>query len=145
MTSYVNSDSTTIVDYKSSTLTGKKGRVRFYFLKDFEQQVISEIGSIPESYKSNLFTGVLSQDGSYTIAEETVVAGDTTEADRQFHELISRELGGVITPTQVGAAIAAQARWESQGKWDLWEVCLRSSKKPNGDGEGVSAGKFQFT
>lgn len=145
MTSYVNSDSTTVVDYKSSTLTGKKGRVRFYFLKDFEQQVISEIGSIPESYKSNLFTGVLSQDGSYTITEETVVAGDATEADRQFHELISRELGGVITATQVGAAIAAQAKWESAGKWDLWEVCLRSSKKPNGDGEGVSAGKFQFT
>jgi hypothetical protein len=82
MTSYVNSDSTTIVDYKSSTLTGKKGRVRFYFLKDFEQQVISEIGSIPESYKSNLFTGVLSQDGTYTITEETIAAGDTTEADR---------------------------------------------------------------
>jgi hypothetical protein len=71
LTSYVNSDSTTIVDYKSSTLTGKKGRVRFYFLKDFEQQVITEIGDIPEAYKLDLFQGVLSGDGNLRIESST--------------------------------------------------------------------------
>lgn len=70
----VVSDQTIIATYKGSTLTGKTGRARFYFSKDFEQQVITEFGEIPAEYKDDLFRGVLSGDGNFEIQKDIVEA-----------------------------------------------------------------------
>ena len=64
-----------MVDYVGSTLVGKKGRVRFYFGKDFEAQVVAEVGAIPDSYKTDLFKGVLDGDGNFEIVQEQTSAG----------------------------------------------------------------------
>lgn len=67
----------------------------------------------------------------------TVDAGEVAE----FWEQIGKMLKNPLSGEDVARAINQAGKWESGGDWGMWEVCGSG----DGDGEGVSAGKFQFT
>lgn len=134
----VVSDQTIIATYKGSTLTGKTGRARFYFSKDFEQQVITEFGEIPAEYKDDLFRGVLSGDGNFEIQNDIIEASGFVSGDVYFD------------PAAFAGLDISQAQYEKCVRivWDFevgtpnadWKKCEVLK-----DGAGISYGPYQYT
>lgn len=138
--SYVESDDTMIVDYVSSTLVGKKGRARFYFSKDFEQQIVSEIGEIPDSYKIDLFKGVLEGDGNYEVPQETVSAGIVELQEGDIYWDASYFAGLNITKQQYEKCVRIVWDFEVGTPNANWQKCEDVK-----DGAGISYGPYQWT
>lgn len=137
---YVESDETVMVDYVGSTLVGKKGRVRFYFGKDFEAQVVAEVGAIPDSYKTDLFKGVLDGDGNFEIVQEQTSAGvvELQEGDIYWDE--SAFAGLNISRQQYEKCVRIVWDFEVGTPNANWQKC-----EDVGDKAGISFGPYQYT
>ena len=132
------------VTYNSKTFSFGKGQggcyIRFYCDKDKLDVVQSEFGTIPNEYKEELYKGLGEVQISEEVIGQEVYSGSVTEV-ADFWDVIGKSLKNPLTGDQVIAAINLAGKWESGGDWGMWEICGSG----NGDGEGVSAGKFQFT
>lgn len=136
-----------VVSYVRTTLqsgnTQTKGRVRLFFDPKKESEIVSVLGSIPSEYNKELFQGKLSENQivkTKIIIESAASFGIGMVGD--FWENVGQMLTNKLTGAQVEQAVSVAAKWESGNKgWGAWEICGTG----NGDGEGVSAGKFQFT
>ena len=137
---YVTSDDTVIVDYVGSTLVGKKGRVRFYFGKEFEAQVVAEVGTIPDSYKSDLFKGVLEGDGNFEIVQEQTSAGVVELQDGDIYWDESVFAGLNITKQQYEKCVRIVWDFEVGTPNADWFRC-----EDVGDAAGISYGPYQYT
>lgn len=141
-----------MVGYNSKTYSLGEGQggcyIRFYCDSDKKTEVEGEFGAIPDEYKTELYKGIgEAQIGEEIIGYEEVYSGggfqtfgsvaDVTE----FWAEVGKSLKNPLTAEQVIAAINLAGKWESGGDWGMWEICGSG----DGDGQGVSAGKFQFT
>lgn len=143
--SYVESPTSVTAEYKNSTLSGKKGRIRFYFSSEMKDQIISEVGVIPEAYEQDLFRGVLPGDGNYTIEVASEAGAFTDYAGlEEYWTKLGAEVG--LSAEMVARAVGCVAKKESGGDWGMWKECKVNTKSGvRGDGQGISAGYLQFT
>lgn len=140
--SYLSNDSSVSVQNVQSSLCNVNGRARFYFLEEASDAIIKIVGEIPEKYKENMFKGVVKSGDVYRT--ETIVktvgvldAGEVGEYWEKIGQLLANPLSGA----KVNAAVDVVGKYESSGNWGMWNICGAG----DGDGEGISAGKFQFT
>lgn len=123
--------------------------IRFYLDKSKEVEISNILGKeIPDVYKTEIFKGRgEAKMGSEIVGWEDVYSGSssvgTVDAGEvaEFWEQIGKMLKNPLSGEDVARAINQAGKWESGGDWGMWEVCGSG----DGDGEGVSAGKFQFT
>lgn len=127
---------------------GTVGRVRLYIDKEsksyIERNVKKKEGvkEIPKEYERELYQGKYSEDDIVETKEIVVQTGIFDDGDvDDFWLRVCNDLDNRLTLQQVKQAVALVANWESGGNWWMWEICGSG----NGDGEGVSMGKFQGT
>lgn len=143
---YLTTKDNVTVGYNSKTYSLGSGEgcyVRFYIDKNKEAEAVKILGKdIPKEYQNEIFKGIReAKMGEEVIGyEESGGYGSITDVIEVWEE-IGKQLKHPLTGNQISAAVNLQGKWESGSKWGMWEIC----GKGNGDGEGVSAGKFQCT
>lgn len=140
--SYVSTNNDISVEYVQCSLNNTKGRIRFYFLEDAQEAIQKQVGEIPELYKEDLFKGVVKSGDVYR-TETTVKTVGVLDAGEvgEYWEKIGQLLANPLSGAKVNAAVDVVGKYESSGDWGMWNICGVG----DGDGEGISAGKFQFT
>ena len=116
-----------------------EGRIRLYFDREREQDVVKEIGEIPNNFKENLFKGVLNEDGYYRT--DNVVEGFGLFESQEIYfptelaEIISKDkylkVLSIIRSAEIGTPTP---RGAGHVEWNV-----------AGDGAGITYGNYQTT
>lgn len=148
----LNTQNNSTVQYNSKTYSLGSGEgcyIRFYIDKNKEAEAVQILGNIPQEYQNEIFKGKREATmGGEIIGYEQSGGGygSITEVT-EFWEDIGKSLKNPLSAQKVISAVNLAGKWEAgtdkkgNARWDTWEIC----GKGDGDGEGVSAGKFQFT
>lgn len=119
--------------------------VRFYLDKEKRTEIQEILGDIPQEYQAEIFKGTKdAQMGQKVVSWEDSAYYDVTSSDvSEFWKNVGMQLVNQVDGNKLMAAIdfIGDKESKSEGGWAAWGICGDG----NGDGEGVSAGKFQFT
>lgn len=94
--------------------------------------------SLDQQSTKELFRGAF--DPTKLIRRETAIVNNTIMSGGKVWQSFSNMIHNKLTPDQCRDAAMLVAHWESSGNWKLFKPYNNNS-----DGQGISAGAFQFT